>query len=201
MGSRPLWELDCPSRDTLFGLCLAEADLDRLGVRAEECACGSSPELHRRRALQRACLGPSELGRRAGDLLDLRFADAVLAIRASGAEELRAPLCLPPGPALRRHRAAPMGPGHGCPRRGAARRPDARRRDSSRRSAATRLRHPRPGEPSAPRRRSGRLTGHFRAGGAAGSRSEPSSRTQTFRKRTGLPWSCRTMGPRGPWGA
>ncbi len=90
MGSRPIWELDCPSRDALFGLCLSDVDLDRLGVRAAECGCGCSTGLHRRRALLRACLAPGELGRRTGDLLDLRFADVVLSVRSAGPDQLGA---------------------------------------------------------------------------------------------------------------
>ena len=90
MRSRPLWELDCVTKDALFALCLDEADLDRLGVPpAPACLCGSSAELQRRNLLHQASHARSALAARAGDLFDLRYADLVVAVRGAGLEELR----------------------------------------------------------------------------------------------------------------
>lgn len=86
--SRPLHELDCPTRMFLASLCLSDADLEELGFLPMARARAVSPSTAARTALHRVCREDARVGRAVSDLLDLRHAATVLHVRSDDARVL-----------------------------------------------------------------------------------------------------------------
>ena len=86
--SRPLHELDCPTRMFLASLCLSDADLEELGFLPMARTRSVSPSTAARTALHRVCREDARVGRAVTDLLDLRHAETVLHVRSVDARVL-----------------------------------------------------------------------------------------------------------------
>lgn len=89
--SRPLWKIDCPTKELVFGVCLSDRDLRTLGVWEERpCPFGLSPSAWGRATIHGLCHRETDLARRVTDLLDARHQDTVIRARLSEPEELPA---------------------------------------------------------------------------------------------------------------
>jgi len=78
-----LRQLDCWSRDLVFSLCLTEDDLKRLGVWEQPEEGFPSARVWTLARLHRGTHEDDGLAERVADVLDLRFAEEVLEVRAS----------------------------------------------------------------------------------------------------------------------
>lgn len=88
MHSLSIYELECSALDLVLRLAVCEEDLCELGVPAAE--LGWVPYgVYGRGWLHRACHERLPEGRALGDLLDLRWADAVAFARGADARTLR----------------------------------------------------------------------------------------------------------------
>ncbi len=85
-----IWQLDCRTRSFVLALCLDDADIAEVGT-FEDAPDGIGPSraVWRRNYLHSACRAETPLARAVQDFLDVRFAGAVIAVRAGSELDLR----------------------------------------------------------------------------------------------------------------
>lgn len=90
MNSRPVWQLDPRSKSFLFGICLSDEDVAGLADWEDVSVCRAlAANVWRRNYVHSACRGDTPVARRVTDLLDLRYAGAVLDVRCLDEEGVR----------------------------------------------------------------------------------------------------------------
>jgi hypothetical protein len=89
--SRPVTDLCCIARATVFNVCLADEDLRRLDAWDDRRVPGDyTPAVRNRAALHLRCRTDEAVAGRLSDLLDLRYVDTVLAVRGMGEADVAA---------------------------------------------------------------------------------------------------------------
>lgn len=90
MNSRPIHALDCRTKSFVLAICLSDEDVAALAAWDDVSACNVlSAHVWRRNYVHSSCRADTQLARSVADLLDLRYADMVLAVRCASDDDVR----------------------------------------------------------------------------------------------------------------